>query len=179
MQRQFLVGFVGLSLLIPALAVPAPADEGFQESIQPLLKRYCIDCHGNDHAEDDFNLEATAEGQSLPKVLSGIASLDKVADRLRSQTMPPPDAEPLADPGDEDVAPRRIGVVIDRAAVAAGVPPGEWARHADTVTILDLDHHRKRRRGLTLEDRFLGTPTPRLFTPPRAPARDRARASRT
>ena len=61
-------------------------------AVRPLLDRYCVDCHGEYYAENEFRLDAGA--LDLSGELSGesVAALVKVHDRLRAGEMPPADA---------------------------------------------------------------------------------------
>lgn len=79
-------------------AAAAPARAGF-EAAQPLLARYCIDCHSGDSAEGEVDLSFTADAAALGKHAK---VMQRVADMVTSAQMPPPESD---QPTDEE---RRI-----------------------------------------------------------------------
>lgn len=64
----------------------------YVESIQPLLKQYCADCHWGSDAEADFNLEGLV---SLDQLLNGRKKWKKAVVRMVANEMPPEDAEAI------------------------------------------------------------------------------------
>ncbi len=62
-------GYRGLLLICctPLLAAHALADESrtFEQSVQPLLKKYCITCHSTEKQKGDLDLE-----RPFPKTLT-------------------------------------------------------------------------------------------------------------
>jgi len=78
---------------------PLYAQEGqprFDAVIRSLIARHCIACHGDDTAEEGLNLQGK-DAKEPAQPLRDLQSLEKIAERLRSQTMPPEDAdEPLS-----------------------------------------------------------------------------------
>ena len=62
------------------------------DSIQPLLKQYCADCHWGADAEADFNLEGLV---SLDQLLNGRKKWKKVVVRMVANEMPPEDSEAI------------------------------------------------------------------------------------
>ncbi len=69
------------------------ADDQYRATIRPLMDRHCVSCHGSENPAEGLNL-AGEKSRELIAPLRGVQTLDKLADRLRSQTMPPPDAGP-------------------------------------------------------------------------------------
>jgi hypothetical protein len=83
-----------------ALAADESADreKAFKEQIQPLLKKYCYDCHGAAAAEADLSLEKYNAAQAI---LEGRKTWLKAIDRIEKKEMPPEDGE---QPSDEERA---------------------------------------------------------------------------
>ena len=67
----------------------------YADTIEPLLKQYCADCHWGADAEADFNLEGLV---SLEQLLNGRKKWKKAAVRIVANEMPPEDSEAI--PGD-------------------------------------------------------------------------------
>lgn len=65
------------------------AEEDFRHEAAPLLREFCIDCHGNDQAEAKVNLDLLA---SAPAVAANFTMWRKVAEMLEQGKMPPEDA---------------------------------------------------------------------------------------
>jgi len=75
-------------------AEPASPDaEGFKNAIQPLLTRYCGDCHGDEAPEADLSL---TKWESPESAIADREGWIKVLKMIRSGVMPPQDAEPVA-----------------------------------------------------------------------------------
>ena len=89
------LGF-SLALLVCLLASGLRAQESktverekqFQDSIQPLLKKYCFECHGGGTAEGDFSFDKFT---SLQSVVEGRKEWFKVLRRTQLENMPPKD----------------------------------------------------------------------------------------
>jgi hypothetical protein len=85
-----------LLLLGSLMAVAVRADvtpereRVFGPEIAPLLKKYCLDCHSGDSAENDLHLDAF---QSTRQVFDARNVWLKVLSRVRESEMPPKDAE--------------------------------------------------------------------------------------
>ncbi len=87
--------FLAGGLCRSVCADPFPADqelndEVYSQQIQPLLSRYCEDCHSGEDAEAKLRLEQYASLQSLRDARS---TWLKVLGQLRATSMPPEDAE--------------------------------------------------------------------------------------
>ena len=66
-------------------------EAAFRSDAQPLLERYCFDCHGSaEAAEGDINLAAM---ESWADVTASTSTWEKVAEMLGNGLMPPQDAE--------------------------------------------------------------------------------------
>ena len=72
-------------------AEPAPEqlERRFREEIQPLLKTYCLSCHGAEKQEAKLNLSGY---QSLAAVAKDQRVWELVRQRLEAGEMPPEDA---------------------------------------------------------------------------------------
>ena len=64
----------------------------YVDTIEPLLKQYCADCHLGADAEADFNLEGLV---SLDQLLNGRKKWKKAVVRMVANEMPPEDAEAI------------------------------------------------------------------------------------
>src|SRR5688572_26004915 len=62
----------------------------FREKVAPLLKKYCIDCHGDDTTEGDLSLQSVKSAQAI---LEGRKTWFKVINKLAGGEMPPKDAK--------------------------------------------------------------------------------------
>jgi cytochrome c553 len=93
MQRWLLI--LAVASLLPALAVggeaPAPAETPqkptFSKDVQPLLAKYCAACHGAEKQRGGIRFDPYKDE---PAALKNPKLWEKVADNLRSATMPPP-----------------------------------------------------------------------------------------
>jgi len=80
-------------LLVLAAGTSTRADnlnQRFKDAVQPLLARYCFDCHSDDYAEADLSLE---QFKSAPEVRDERARWLRVQNQLQASSMPPDDAE--------------------------------------------------------------------------------------
>lgn len=75
---------------IAALTAPALADQNqvFEQSIQPLLKEYCITCHSTEKQKGDLDLERFT---SLELVKRDPVVWEHSLDQIRDNEMPPKD----------------------------------------------------------------------------------------
>ena len=64
MQTKILVAIPGALVSVAATAAEAPRGT-FDESVQPLLKQYCLDCHGGDDPEADVRLDTAGVPSTL------------------------------------------------------------------------------------------------------------------
>ena len=77
---------------------------------QPLLARYCIDCHSGDTVEGEVDLSFTADAAAIGKHAK---LMQRVADMVTSGQMPPPESD---QPTEEE---RRVVADWLRAFLAA------------------------------------------------------------
>ncbi len=82
-------------LLIGWLALPSAvcAEDGFENSVAPILQRHCAGCHGEETTEGELRLDVL--GRDFSNRLQAARWRD-VADRIRSGEMPPEDQPPLS-----------------------------------------------------------------------------------
>ncbi|MCE2725628.1 MAG: DUF1592 domain-containing protein [Planctomycetaceae bacterium] len=106
-----------LSPVLVASAADAPADaRGFADLVKPLLRRYCIDCHGPDVQEARLRFDQ----------IDGFHLSDRhlwtmVHEQLAAGAMPPAGAEAPS-------APEKTGVLAWIAAAQRGLEPGSVRR---------------------------------------------------
>ncbi len=76
-------------------AAPTPASDpsnDFTQRVEPLINKYCADCHGGGHHKGDVSFE---DNISLKAIHADAKKWETVMDRVRSQEMPPDDADDL------------------------------------------------------------------------------------
>ncbi len=116
-MNQGLRAVVAFSAVL--FAGPAPAAEGtitFEQHVRPILKVYCLDCHGGGEklkGKLDLRLRSFAirGGTSGPAVVPGDPARSRLVERLRAGEMPPA----------EKKVPAEQVVLIERW-IAAGAP---------------------------------------------------------
>jgi len=122
----------GIVFAVGAVAAKDSAPS-FQQTIRPLLKQYCSDCHGSDGPEADLDLVAFRSKQD---VLDARGVWLKVLQQLKAGHMPPEDA-------DQPTGGERTGLIqwVDQAVnhIDCGgyVSPGR-------VTLRRLNRHEYR-----------------------------------
>jgi hypothetical protein len=86
----------------PALAADNPAAKNFHAQVEPLLKKYCYDCHGDgmNKGKVAFDELAADDAQLLAKRDVWLAALKNV----RAGLMPPPDEEGIPRPSADEIA---------------------------------------------------------------------------
>ena len=79
-----------------SISSPAMAEERltFERDVRPILKEYCLDCHGGNDAPKgklDLRLKRFAErgGESGPALVAGKPEESYLLERLRDAEMPP------------------------------------------------------------------------------------------
>ena len=85
----FAVAFALIAFLLCPSADAQSRDSHFQETILPILKTYCFDCHSGDAKEGDVQLDS--EDQAA--LLGDKAFWLKVLRNVRSDMMPPRDSQ--------------------------------------------------------------------------------------
>jgi hypothetical protein len=91
MLTRFAPGLVGLAAVLLATGVAAPIAASDRPAML-LLEQHCGDCHRAPDPAQGLVLAAAA-GVAVPAT-SDLPTLERLAERVRSHTMPPPDAEP-------------------------------------------------------------------------------------
>ena len=97
-------------LVVAAWGESLNANDEAAQLLRQFTQKYCVDCHGGEDAESDFQLD------TLKLSLTGrenFVAWQNVLDRLESAEMPPEDAE---QPGKED---RDAAVVALKSALKA------------------------------------------------------------
>jgi hypothetical protein len=90
---------LSLGLAVCALAAPSLADElEFDRDIQPLMAKYCFDCHNTDKAKGDINFERFMTKDAMVEEL---ALWNAASTRITNMEMPPKRAD---QPSDEERA---------------------------------------------------------------------------
>jgi mono/diheme cytochrome c family protein len=110
---------MNLRLIVFVIVIQLPwsgraADEAYRTTIRPLLDRHCVECHGGGKPKEGLDLEARQPGE-LSASLKSIQSLDAIALRLRSQSMPPPDSERPLSEADRKALLDWVDAQIDRS----------------------------------------------------------------
>jgi uncharacterized membrane protein len=88
----------------------------FEADIRPILREYCLDCHGaSDQIEGSLDLRLVRfmlrGGDSGPALIAGNADASLILQRVESEDMPP---------GTLKVSPEKIAIL--RAWIANGAP---------------------------------------------------------
>ncbi len=141
-----------VSLLVGAAmgltTVAAADDVEFSNQAAPLLQKFCFECHGNEGAEADLNLQQLA---STPSFASDFKAWEKVLVKLGQQEMPPEEM-----PQPSDAQRQQIVTLIRQGLLAAAKSqqgdPGqvpirrltsaEYAYTIRDLTGLDIDFAR-------------------------------------
>ena len=89
---------VSLLLLLPCLVTDVAADELAADglsAVQPLLRKYCFECHSGDTTEADLDFDAF---QSVASIRKDVQAWIRIRGMLDSRQMPPKDSsQPTAD----------------------------------------------------------------------------------
>lgn len=129
------VGFGGLQLLRAEEPRPAPKksaaaalDEAvasepvtFEGRIQPLLQKYCYDCHGDKKQRAGLNLEKSKTEQTI---LEGRKVWERAAAMIRTREMPPAKREPQPTQEERDLLFQWITETTSKIDCAATHDPG-------------------------------------------------------
>ncbi|MEC9094742.1 MAG: DUF1592 domain-containing protein [Planctomycetota bacterium] len=93
----------------------------YQNDVQPLIKKYCHDCHGADAPEGDFDL---SDFQTADHVLERREDWLKALQRIRFDDMPPKDEVELADSEREKMV-SLIDKLLNQIDCSRGTNPGQ------------------------------------------------------
>jgi hypothetical protein len=109
-----LASLAALNLAVVAYAAPSspattrdPKTQAYAKDVQPLLQKYCYDCHGNGEHKGDVALDDYA---TAADVLKGRTAWETVLHHVNSLEMPPSDAAAFPDRTERD----RISEWIER-----------------------------------------------------------------
>ncbi|WP_435019937.1 PSD1 and planctomycete cytochrome C domain-containing protein [Tundrisphaera sp. TA3] len=147
------------AILLPGLSAPGGEPPTFEHQVRPILKAYCLDCHGGGDKLDgklDLRLRRTAAsgGESGPAIVAGKPEESLLLERIRDGEMPP---------GEKKVPPDQV------AAIAAWIASG-------AATLRDEPESLPPGIGITPEDRAFWAFQPiRRPEPPRFGPEDRVR----
>jgi len=83
----------------PAVAAPIEPARAYRETIQPLVRKYCVDCHSNDNVNGSVNFDSFSD---LSSAVASRKTWDKVRKMLETGAMPP--AEHPTRPNEAEVA---------------------------------------------------------------------------
>lgn len=94
--RLFRASWCAVLLCLVAATVEAADTKGFTEKVEPVVAKYCYDCHGDGSDKGDFVMD---DYESLDGHLDNMEMWYDVWKNLRSNLMPPADKK---QPTDED-----------------------------------------------------------------------------
>ncbi len=89
MPRVFLSVCMVLAIAVGAAEAQEPARADFAEEILPVLREFCIDCHGPDEQSAEIGLHRYADLDAIKKDRK---TWEKVLRRVKFQAMPPGEA---------------------------------------------------------------------------------------
>jgi len=126
-SRAVTTGVVALLAWLVAAMVPgveqSPMDDladGYAKQVQPLLKKYCLECHSTKVKKGSLDLERFA---SLPQVRKDLKAWPQVIERLEAGEMPPP-KKPQPTPGERKQLIAWVARFLDVEAQARAGDPG-------------------------------------------------------
>lgn len=136
------VSICGITVLI-TLSLAATsigfAQDSFQQTIQPLLRDYCLTCHSTEKQEGELDLERFA---TLAQVKQDTQVWEHVQEQLALGTMPPAEAPQLTDQQRQQLG-EWVKTTLDEIALANAGDPGpvvlrRLSNHEYTYTLRDL-----------------------------------------
>lgn len=118
----------------------SPLDKQFSDTVQPFVKIYCSDCHGEKKREAQLDLSGY---QSVADVARRLRVWEQVAERLQAEEMPPEDAKKQPGAHERLAVVEWIGALRDEEVrLNAGDPGPVLARRLNNAefdyTIRDL-----------------------------------------
>lgn len=93
----------------------------YKQTLQPLVEKYCLDCHGKNSPEGDFDL---ASFQSADEVLQSREHWLKALQRVRFGDMPPPE-EVTLDKSVREEFQKQLDELLNRVDCSKGSNPGQ------------------------------------------------------
>src|SRR6516225_1272295 len=100
--RNFRLGGALVTAWIAAAPLRAAEPPTFERDVRPILKTYCLDCHGGGEKPEgnlDLRLRRSAVkgGDSGPAIVPGDAAASLLIERLKAGEMPPTEKKVPAD----------------------------------------------------------------------------------
>ena len=121
-----------LTLGLWALAAPILRADEFTDATRPLLKKYCISCHGPDKQKGDIVLH---DLDNLDAAFRKHALLDNIVDQIKYGDMPPDDEDDL--PTDAE----RKQLIDVLSKVSERIKSGNVPQKAGRVTLRRLNRN--------------------------------------
>lgn len=125
----------------PCWAAKPEREKEYREKVVPLLKKYCIDCHGDKMTEGDLSLQ---NYKSAHSVLEGRKTWFKVIHRVANGEMPPKDAKEQPTKEERKFLCEWVDTVVNDIDCSGSPDPGK-------VTIRRLNRYEYRN---TIRDLF-------------------------
>src|SRR5262249_35012898 len=113
--------FVCLLLALAVCGTASAAEPEFSQSAGPLLKRFCVDCHGDEGFEGQISLTRMSTENS---VAASYKSWGKLALMVEGKRMPPSNADQPSDAGGRKCV-ELVGGEVARAAKELAGGPGQ------------------------------------------------------
>ena len=138
--RLFILVFLGYAWFELSAAVSFPElSKNYQQTIQPLLKKYCLDCHSTDKEKGELDLERFAK---LDDVRTHPKVWQKVVEMMEDGEMPPK-KKPQFSVAERSVFLGWVKNYLDAEALASAGDPGRvvlrrLSNAEYTYTIQDL-----------------------------------------
>ena len=136
MKSVLFVSFFAIATLVLVTSVWA---DSFEQSIQPILKEYCVTCHSTEKVKGELDLQRFS---SVGIVKQHTEVWEQVLHQLESGEMPPKDAKPLSSQQKHELM-SWVRKTLDEVAIANAGDPGpvilrRLSNHEYTYTLRDL-----------------------------------------
>ena len=119
-NRQLPVLFVASITCIPSLAFAQKSlDSDFAPKIQPLLVKYCFECHSGDTTEAEVDLASFADANAIRK---DTKTWIRIAKMLSTRQMPPKESAQLGDEEFKTITTWVSQFLLNEARANAGDP---------------------------------------------------------
>lgn len=92
----------------------------YKDKVQPLVEKFCYDCHSGDSPEGDYDLESY---ETADHVLESRENWQKALQRIRFEDMPPKEDVDMSDE-DRSKLIKQIDDLINKVDCTAGTNPG-------------------------------------------------------
>lgn len=113
--------------------------QAFTHKVQPMVEKYCLDCHSGDSSEGDFDLGGY---DSADEVLESREAWQKALQRIRFGDMPPKDEVDLED-DERDKFIKELDDLLNKVDCTQGTNPGKV-----TIRRLNRNEYRNTIRSL-------------------------------